>query len=732
MAQLDNDITQLSAQPMEQQIPQQTQQIQQGFGQFEDIAAQEINVEEIGRELGLNFYDHEGGSKFKIRDETGKTGTFDIAKYINENKDVKYDPNLVNFNSPSTAIAKPEKDDTRYKGVRDSLIAGNLKGQVKLLTKEYGQGNVAFDKDKGLVYKKSGVWRQVDPGISYSLMNPWELTQDIREATPAIASGILAVGAGMGAAALGAPVLAAGAVGVAATAGASLLNTSFGRLRGSYEGDFTEQGADAALETVMTLGFMGAGQLFKAGAVPALKAIATSLEKSNQFTNEGSKKVFRNLLGLFSNVPDESLDFVMRNPGAVTKEASRLVSAAKNKTKKIFPTQSEINEVSDEIQLKFFKDAISGYPAALTGKFKGLRVKMLNDPDIVNFPGTIADDSVNLLKSFTDKGLIKKVGKAGKEAYELAEPRTLAASLADQNIPISTNMAKALLKPLQEVIDIANHGLKRGAVSGKQAAEFSIGLRTTFDKAIDKLSKNKGMDGFVGQEIKEINRTYRTAINDAFEQTSDNVKNLWGESNKLWREHNGLKYIVVKGLKESATGNTLTKRGAIEKMLNQVISSKGVSKGDAMSMITDVAGTSKVMNSIMAIEHAKNFTSLTPTIRHITGGQGALLGTALFSPSVATKAAAGAAFGLTGSRTTAAMMHGLDKVSKIPFGPGAAVARKAVDVIFNLKGQIQNMPLPTRRALLNDPFKLEQFFAPIFTPEIRNGLDTYKKFNQTR
>lgn len=213
------------------------------------------------------------------------------------------------MNRPDTAV-----DESPVSiGDRVKLAAGNPKGNLKFLLDNFEDASVIKD---GFTVLDNGVWKKVDPTFWGNTDDPWkiakEVSADVAEFIPSFlkggaeTAGALTAGAKAGAAgaALGGPIGAAagfvgGAIagGAAAGAASEVVESSFGKVVGTYEATPSEQVSDALFEGLIG----GVTGPFAIGVKPGFKAISTAFKRTpKNITNVDKRFLIEraNLMGV--------------------------------------------------------------------------------------------------------------------------------------------------------------------------------------------------------------------------------------------------------------------------------------------------------------------------------------------------------------------------------------------------------------------------------------------------
>lgn len=199
---------------------------------------------------------------FKVLDENGDEGEFDVASFL---KDQGRDP--ATFDIEANDLNSPIEVSPVGIFDRAKLSLGNAKGQISYLKQKFP--DATFNENGDLVVKNNGVWQRVDPsGLGDG--SGWEATKElIKDAVDLTDVGINTIPQILAAGSTGGTsALAAGSI-----AGLSkAVQTSLGRIVGTYEATAEEQIVDSALDAVITFGGTKVINGLSQSVWPAIKA----------------------------------------------------------------------------------------------------------------------------------------------------------------------------------------------------------------------------------------------------------------------------------------------------------------------------------------------------------------------------------------------------------------------------------------------------------------------------
>jgi len=237
---------------------------------------------------GVNAKLNNKGETTLFNPETGEDEPFDAVGFL-QSEGVIEDASEVVFNTPNTAI--PVSPLSEFQRTILGTAEGRKKDSLKFLNSIFEEAK--YDPQLGLVALNKGVWGQVDPDILAK--DPWEITKDvlrftIRKAVPAL-KGIVDPGefdkdlAQIQAANL--PVIVGGVggliggplgAGIGGAAGKKI-QTSLGRLYGTYNETPIQESQDVAFDGLMQLGFGLIGKAIPLAKSGVEKVLSTKLGK---------------------------------------------------------------------------------------------------------------------------------------------------------------------------------------------------------------------------------------------------------------------------------------------------------------------------------------------------------------------------------------------------------------------------------------------------------------------
>lgn len=393
-------------------------------------------------------------------------------------------PEYANGLAPDAAINEsPVSLEDRAK-----LSVGNTKGKLEFLNTHYGEARQTESGDFVVKTKKDGLWRRVDPeGLGDG--DPWSITREVLgdaiDLVPMATNIASQIGIGVATAPLipvtgGASVAATAGIAGAAGAALSGVETSLGRLVGTYSGSIEDQAKDAAIETLMSLG----GTAVAAGIKPTAKYIANGLSKSAKVIaeNPATRDVVSFISGMNVKGGAKSVERLFDAPDDVANFMTKAAAGAKGADDAINLLKVDNVMDSKEIALKI--------RPALTEFFERGKAEVLSSVDS-GFKVNFADDLAPMFKTLAEKG-VASVDDAGKYTLKPFDKYVTDMQLAGKAGEMLND--KASYDVVSEMFEEVQKYAKFGSQQGKAAAanfldmrrnifDLSFKLRTTADDA---------------------------------------------------------------------------------------------------------------------------------------------------------------------------------------------------------------------------------------------------------
>lgn len=201
---------------------------------------------------------------------------------------------------------------------RLKLSVGNEAGKIKFLEERYGKVQRAGNGDLLIQDKRSSLWHRVDPeGLGDG--DAWEQTKEALADIADVAPTVTMIGAQVGAAALtggtSIPAQAALAGGIGGIGKG--IETSLGRLVGTYEASDEDQLKDIAIESIMNIG----GTTVAAGIKPTAALLAKGLREGAKkigLSSEPVKNSMKQFLGVVSGAGERNVTRLIERPDQVS------------------------------------------------------------------------------------------------------------------------------------------------------------------------------------------------------------------------------------------------------------------------------------------------------------------------------------------------------------------------------------------------------------------------------
>lgn len=308
-----------------------------------------IDLPQILQSKGINpdsveilSVNEEGVAEFKEK-ESGKVGRFNPRAYLESQVGGDVDKFEINptYNTPDTAVQEfPKKLQDKFDFIRlKTKGLGNVKGSIKRLQKEFGEGNVSFSEKNGIVLKENGQWKPLDPSsspVDY-IKDPWEFARDVQDlAGEAIlfageeAGGLVGRAAGLVAGKAGGTAgdISGSAVGAGI---AEKFRQSLGRIVGTYEATEEEAMQDVATEMMFSAG----GQALGLGLIPGAGRFLKATKGLKQGIDDTSKAVFSKVVGFLNGTGESATREIIENGPDITRKIRSSVTKGKAQAKRL-------------------------------------------------------------------------------------------------------------------------------------------------------------------------------------------------------------------------------------------------------------------------------------------------------------------------------------------------------------------------------------------------------------
>lgn len=370
--------------------------------------------------------------------------------------------------SPASAInISPVETADRMK-----LALGNAKGGMNYLKNKFD--DVSYDKDKGVVVKKDGVWHQVDPS-GWGGGNAWDKTKEVAntlaEKAAPLAANIFAVGEGaaegtaMGSVAGPAGAVAGGIAGAAAGgAGAEGVRTSLGRLYGTYDATPEEQLRDVGAEALINAG----GQTLALGVKPTIGMVARGVSNVAEYASPAAKNAMEGVLTHLTGIKPQNAAQLMNDAPGVMKEVAAVSPGA---------TSGEMQDKLVSRATDNVHDLFSNAQKALSSQFQSREDALLSSVPS-NFKADIGSTVKDAMGKLNDAGFVNYNSNTGK--YFMNDPQEVAKLLSGPYAP--PIFAAQAAKHLGAFVSHANSLMDTSVQEGGDAIKSLLDTRRGFDK----------------------------------------------------------------------------------------------------------------------------------------------------------------------------------------------------------------------------------------------------------
>lgn len=403
---------------------------------------------------------------YKVADTDGREGEFNAHQYLEAKAGLKPSQVSLQANTPDAPVdISPASFTDRAK-----LALGNAKGQVDYLKNKYE--DATFNTDQDLVVKDKGVWHRVDAKFLGN-GNGWDTTKEFMGDVADLADVALQTGAQAGAAAAtgGSSALIGGAVAGAAKA----VQTSLGRIVGTYQATPEEQLKDAALDAVLTAGGTKVLNGVANSVWPAItKAFSNLAEKAAPQVKES----IASLLSTTSGTKDFNILRAMNRTAPVNQELAANIKAAGPKAT-FDSIEAAAKDRSVQATTSILSDAQKALSRQYVQKVDGFVTSVA--PSIKTKGVPEAFDS--FLGGLASAGIATpQVGSSGKLlGYTAASPVKMAKDFAATGMDVHT--AKVISRDVQNFISsIQNLKASSTTLSGGNAVKQMLGLKRSLNE----------------------------------------------------------------------------------------------------------------------------------------------------------------------------------------------------------------------------------------------------------
>lgn len=658
-----------------------------------DIQRQLVDLPSLLKDNGIVVKSVEDDGSYNTIDiETGEESRVDPFRVINNLglDQNKYD---IQINDPTTAV---DKSPVSFAD-RARLSVGNKEESFNFLKKNYGE--VAYDSNKGFTVKENGLWKSVDPSF-LGEGTAWEKTQelaadaiDFLPTVGKIAATGLAVAALPATAGIAATLAATGI----ASAGGSIIETSLGRLAGTYTDSFAEQAHDAMLETLLSAGGVAVG----AGAKAGIDSLGKALSKINVGVSSGSKELMAELGGKVMGIPSSE---VARGFGRAPQITNILKSATESaRAGGKLATDDTVKAVINRGYKEQLGKMLSEAPKKLQSNFG----KMLDDID-ARIPASttfnVSDDVALQLNQLERLGLVTKSGNIWKTQTTENIDKALTGGTSPQ-ILLDANT-----RNLQKFVRMSNQVVAKGkSLSWKEVRK----LRQTLDDFVadtKSLTFNAETGGGALDDVLSQNVAgFRQSLVGKLRGVSDDVANRYDEMNRYYANNidaaNSARAIMSNPNRLDVVASLYSKRGAdtyVHRQIDQL----------AKNVFNDKTGA--MLDGINDFVTASHYTKTLPSLGVVSAAAtaGALgAGFNVISPAAATALSAG---GLAASSPRIALGAGKLLSNRNAELLPDQIAKPLIPGLTNLRRFMKSISGDDRVQALNNPGTAGALFSQAF------------------
>ncbi len=479
---------------------------------------------------------------YKVKDSQGIEHQFDMNEAIRSQGGDPLSTKIANINTPDQALPdSPVSLTDRFKLATSS----NKEGAISYLKKSFD--DVTYDKDKNLVVKKNGAWRQVDP--SFLDMDAYgatkEILKDIATKGPSLALDVGAQTAGMaagGIAGLGAAQLAA-----------SGLKSSFGRLAGTYQpSSDAEQILDNGAEALLSMG----GMKLAMGVAPVAKDVAKAVMGlgKNLAETEIGAAVSNTASRAGAAVNEKLVELYSSMSGVTPQSARQALSNAGAVASDVWKHSPE--SLADQ-SMNAGKQALEMVPAALPKAYREAS-KDLVESSAGKLGSTHIGELINeSMSDMVNAGkLMPVMDKAGKVASYRLPTEAEVATLRYNGIPAPDVGAEAA-KQLEPIIGKFNQW--RNAydkpVSGSQAATLLMGIRKDLNHVVE-VEAGKAVTDTTKQLVTSFGNGFKQRLGQTFEKAG--IADKYVATSKLYERYGETADMAKQLINRQADGGIST------------------------------------------------------------------------------------------------------------------------------------------------------------------------------
>lgn len=700
----------------------------------EDQYEADFNVQAFLDDQGLEISNINEDGIYNVVDNEGNEGTFSPQEYLKAQAGL--DPAKVKIQATTNPLNDDGSLNQEFNPIRKSPVGlgdrikldwGNEKGNIKYLKDKFE--DVMAHPDYGLVVKNNGAWQQVDPdgkGVGDAYAYAQEFLADagelVREATE--------VGAGIAGAALGTMVAPGAGTAAGSVAAAGLHKGGqvvLGKYLGTYEASDEEIGQELGIEMALSL----AGEaIVPGGRVVSKLAKGAAKKVGKTAIGEATKNAFkamkemdgpaRDALSAFSGfmagaprqAADDLVDYI-DDVDMVAKKMINKVKGVKDLRGRAGRLSAEnIDEVVGAEQIKNIKQAAQQFDSAVFGKFKQMEAQMINSAD--DFSANISEDIIKGLDSLTTSvdgtPNILKLADDGK--YVVSNRQQIAEILLDTPGVQESNVGRAVMRDLDNVVQTINKYKDVGQLSGKDGAKAALEIRRSIDNM---LYATKGQQSKAAQQLQSLlgqgfGDVRNNIVANFTKNPNSKIASLYTDMNKVFTE-NKEAIAMVKQIKNAKFAGEISEEAGLQKIYSQLTGSgqaannfqrnwKQISK---FYQGNNIKSGFEAVDRVRYTEAAKYYMTNFPSVHNLAG-----------SAFIALQAGAGAGAMVLGEQTDNPMLTGAGALLAGSVSP--RVNRSLNKLILNTPGYLKGMSKSTMIGAKNyinslTPNQLKQLHA---------------------
>lgn len=552
---------------------------------------------------------------------------------------------------------------------------GNERGKAAFLKKKFE--DVATNENGDFVVKDKGAWHKVDPSNLQG--DPWKFAKEFaselgENVSTAISVGGTGVTTTAGSLAGPAGSLVGAAAGGAAT---KAINTSLGRIVGTYEATPMEELQDIGLDAIFSL----AGQGIAMGAKPTFQALGRSAKKMWDMSSDTSRAMLADGLGKLTQAGPTAMKTLGESGPQVASLMEKTAARAGG-------DPGAIKELAKAKQIKFAEGLMSAAKRTLPrlfGEHLDEMARLADDGLEVNL-ASLADDA---MRGIEESGIGKFVTVNGSKVFRPLSTKEVAEFGGKELPELLTREELRAIRPIVSLIqDFGHAGVLRGKDAVKKLNQFERVLNRASSKHFG--AGNPALERIVTRTTE----TWRNGLQSTFEKAG--LGEQWAQRAALYAQNGNL----VRGASKLLAQDTQKGLETIVQQLSSVSGKNQAVKTTVDRLIKLVGPRGEAMKKGILLNHAvEKFAETSPKMGLWQAGGLGASATALLmggiNPAIGVPVAAGMLVGSTprAVMSIAAKQQQLAAKGYIPY------ARQGLNMLRSLSPQSANLFLKNDAAV---------------------------------